>query len=535
MSDGRARGDGARAVAWGLGALTAAVVGWPAAAIAWRVGGALARGEVRGGMWVPSGALLASTGVWALGIGVVATVLGWPAAWWIGRRGWGVAPLALTPLLLPNYLAYAGYGLLRAPGTAVGDWIEWAATNGAAWMPIFAGRVVAVAGLGLWASPLAAVALGAAFRGVDGGVLDALRMEGMGRARRGAFVAWMCRGGVMGAVGVVALVMLGSAVPLQLAQAPAYAIVVWLELTLAPGSAGVWVSAWPLLAVAVLAGWWLARRAAACERGAEGEDERSARLAGVGAAGVWALAVVLPLGLFVMSVHDWRSVARFWSLWEEAISASAWVAAAVGAASAGLVVATWIAASGRHGWTAAWCLRAWLAAALTPGVLVGTAVAGAWEASATTRAWMETPWVLVAAHLARFGGVAVLAGVLLARIERPEARRLRALDGAVGVRGWWWACAPVHGGVIAGVGVAAAALSLHEIEASVILQPPGQESLARTLLGFLHFSRMEDLSAAAINLVGVGLVGAVVAAWALRAALAPGRRGSAASGAERLR
>ena len=85
------------------------------------------------------------------------------------------------------------------------------------------------------------------------------------------------------------------------------------------------------------------------------------------------------------------------------------------------------------------------------------------------------------------------------------------------------------------VGVAAAALSLHEIEASVIVQPPGRESLAQTLLGFLHFSRMEDLSAAAINLVGLGLVGAVLTAWALRTAMARGPRGSAASGAGWLR
>jgi ABC-type spermidine/putrescine transport system permease subunit II len=55
-------------------------------------------------------------------------------------------------------------------------------------------------------------------------------------------------------------------------------------------------------------------------------------------------------------------------------------------------------------------------------------------------------------------------------------------------------------------------LSLHEIDASIVLQQPGTQSLAQTLLAQLHFARQEEMAAGAIVVVGSGLVVAMVAA-----------------------
>src|SRR5690606_38286480 len=72
-------------------------------------------------------------------IALLATTIALPAAW--ATRTWrGPALVALlVPMLLPSYLAYSGWGLLRAPGTALGDWLMmggWGDPQGANLYPV---------------------------------------------------------------------------------------------------------------------------------------------------------------------------------------------------------------------------------------------------------------------------------------------------------------------------------------------------------------------------------------------------------------
>jgi len=109
--------------------------------------------------------------------------------------------------------------------------------------------------------------------------------------------------------------------------------------------------------------------------------------------------------------------------------------------------------------------------------------------------------------------VAVLAGALAARWEPPDLRRMRRLDGAVHPGGWWCACGSAAMPVLVGAGLVVALLSLHEIEASVILEPPGAGSLAQALLSSLHYARDEALAAGVVQVMAAGLVLAFAAAW----------------------
>ena len=98
----------------------------------------------------------------ALGIGIAATLLGWPLASLLstgGRHRRLLAPLLLTPLFVPQTLAYAGWGVVRSPDTVVGDWVVGVAQSGQRWLPVVLDRSLAVAGLALWAAPLAAAVL----------------------------------------------------------------------------------------------------------------------------------------------------------------------------------------------------------------------------------------------------------------------------------------------------------------------------------------------------------------------------------------
>jgi hypothetical protein len=114
--------------------------------------------------------------------------------------------------------------------------------------------------------------------------------------------------------------------------------------------------------------------------------------------------------------------------------------------------------------------------------------------------------VVVLGHLARFGFVAVLAGWWLARTEGRELREMRVMDGG-GARGWVEAGLWPRAGLVAGVGVACGLLSFHEIEATVMLQPPTSMGggFAWKVLQALHFAREEDLVPAMLIVMVVGL------------------------------
>jgi hypothetical protein len=57
--------------------------------------------------------------------------------------------------------------------------------------------------------------------------------------------------------------------------------------------------------------------------------------------------------------------------------------------------------------------------------------------------------------------------------------------------------------LVVAVGVLGGALSVHEIEASVVVSPVYVQSLAQAMLGYLHFARMEELSVGSLLLLGV--------------------------------
>jgi len=508
-------------------ACTATVV-WPGLVVAWTV----LRGAIHQGLHsvdlIPSLPLLARTFAWAGGIGVLSAVLAWPGAWLIRRRGWAVAPVILVPLLLPSYLAYSAYGLLRAPGTSIGDWIELAAQGGLKWLPTVAGEVLAVGGLSLWAWPIAAIVLGASVSRLDEGVLESLRLENMSAPRRWLTNIAMVRWGLVAGAGLVTLVMFGSAVPLHLAQVPTYSVKVWFDMTMDPGGWRVWVGAWPLVAVAAGAGWFISR-AVARQLAATSDAEparqlaASSRTAGIATLAVWALSVLVPLALFAGSLRDGRSIPRFWRLQSDSIWQSLAVAAAVALIGLALTLAVWaglsVSRTPRPNTAAPsatlWCIRALLAAGLLPGVLVGAAISAAIQATEgpTGMDWLaDSPAVMVLAHVARFGFVPALVGYWLYATEPPSERDLRRIDGAEGLSGWCSTCLPTQAGTVAGAALGSAALSLHEVETAVILQPPGTASLAQTILGYLHFARMEEMSAAAVILVGGGLLLALAAA-----------------------
>jgi len=89
-----------------------------------------------------------------------------------------------------------------------------------------------------------------------------------------------------------------------------------------------------------------------------------------------------------------------------------------------------------------------------------------------------------------------------------------------GFGGWWQAHGRTGLAACVGAGVLCGLLAVHEIEASVMITRAGVSTLSQTLLADLHYARLERLSAALLNLMGIALVVAVVGgrmlAWGTR-------------------
>lgn len=456
--------------------------------------------------------------IWAtLGIGMLATTVAIPAAWTLRRApAWWVALVGM-PLLMPTYLAYAGWGLMRGPGSWLGDWLA----HGNPARSLVFDKGLAVVGLALWAWPLAAFVVGAGARRIPGHLLDALDLEPGARWRKWRVVGGMLGGSIGTSVGLIALVMAGSAVPLHLAQVDTYAIHLWLYLNSSADRTGIWPVTVPLLVMAGVAAWVIVRAMGRerVEMRDEGTapDRRESRLAKSLAIAVWLLSVVAPIGLFFSNLQHISSLWNFWNGMGREVLLSMRTSAVVGGIVSMIGLAVWaIRGCRRRGMGS--CagpvsVGVLIASALVPGVLVGTATIAFWNGTWLPRAAGDSMWPVVFAHVARCGFVGAAAGWWLAGLETTDERGARLMLAGNGVRGWAALCLrPQIGGII-GVGLAAMALSLHEIESTVIVQPPGPTTLAQYVLNQLHYNRNEELCAACVNIMVAGVLLAGLAGW----------------------
>lgn len=458
------------------------------------------------GMAWPAMPVAVRTLVVCLSIGVIATALGWlPARVLVARGGSRLRALCLVPLLMPPYLAYSGYSMIRDPSWMIGDWLESLAAHGHAWVTIAVGRALAMLGLALWAWPIAALVLASSMSGAS--AEDALMLDAP-RARRAWERLRMNRAGIAIAVVAVALMAIGSAVPLHLAQVETIAIDLWRQMNeTTPARWGaIWLRGWPVFLPALLVGLLaptMVRRLV--HRDAASHEQFRASRASRGAAWViWTLATLGPLTLFVLTIQSAHSLGEFWRLSGGGVL-NGGIAAASTAMICGLLALSFSFAMDQapraKPMAAGMVLSAWVFTAIIPGVFIGAALAD-FEAH-LPRGWGDA--LVVNAHVARFACIPLLAAAVSALAEPPDLRDLRLLEGAATLRGWMATCLPRRLTVVAAA-LAAGIMGFHEIEATTMLLPPGRDNLAQQILGYLHFSRMEEMSAASVYLIGGGLV-----------------------------
>ncbi|GAB5496405.1 MAG: hypothetical protein Phyf2KO_14850 [Phycisphaerales bacterium] len=483
--------------------LIAVIAGYPLAVVVFDFVRGLSSGE-SSDAWALNTRLLGMSVLWAGLIGALSVVFGWVGAW--ASRGWRAwwTPLLVIPILMPSSLASSGFGLLRGPGTVIGDWLAL----GPSWRPIFVSKALAVFGLALWSSPLAQMIVAARVRAIDPATFEAGRLVGGGVLSWSRLRLGMSFKHTLVAAGAVAVLMLGSAVPLHLAQMETYATKIWLELdaTSVQDRWRVIASGWPLFLVAVLVSLtvvWHLRKRPAWLRGVGTEESRVGRKPVVLAMLVPVIAVVVPGSLFAADLESLSTISTVWQT-EAASAGNAWlVAAALAVLCLVMTSCVWIGLTG-GGLARSFTLvgvAVMLLLALVPGVVTGMLVGSAWR----DVRFVSDSWALVLlAHLARFGAVPALVGVLMAWSEPQEDRDLRELAGATGVLGWLRTVGLRSWPVMVLAALACAAFSLHEIESAIVVSPPGMDSLARSMLSLLHFQRYEHLSGLSLIVIALG-------------------------------
>ncbi len=498
--------------------------------------------------------LFGSTLAWATSVGFITVLVALPGAWVVRRRP-GALILLAAPLALPSYFAYGALNLLRAPGSWLGDMAERAAAGGDTSTAVLLGRTIAALSLIIWLYPFALITMVPFVRSISSAVLDAARLDAGGTLRGFLLYLRLCLPALAAGFGLVFIILLGSPVAMHMAQIPTSATRVWITLTINPGDQRAWLEALPIVVFAGLAASYLCGRLILTGYKRSRRESRNAELGGDTAGGaeafgedkkavwgslafwaagvVWCCSVVVPLGLFVGHVESGTSVWRFLRLASSEFSISLLLAAAVACASAVLCLLTWFIGTSRsgreHSKLGLWqpmtvAAFVWLTAMLTPGILVGhtLAVAGralqhwAFLAGLDLSAVVDSPLPVFIAHLARYGGVGVLCGMLLTFSEPASLRDARTLDGGRPLTSFFHACVLRSGVVLLGLFGAVFCLSLHDTDASIMVQAPGATSLPQLLLGYLHYYKTQELSAACIVLLVGWLVIAGIVAWAWR-------------------
>lgn len=428
-----------------------------------------------------------------------------------------LSALLITPVWLPPFMIYAAGNLLRAPDTAVGRAVINLATSDPdlRWVTIWLGYAVAIVGLALWSAPLGAVLIAAGLGHRSAIYDDMLALEPLNPIGRALFRLRMHRAVLIRSFTLIAIVMLGSAVPLHLAQLDTWSIVIWRQLTEHPPSqwGRVWISALPMLLIAALG----ARIITAYLSGANAHAETGTRRpdlprsAAIAALLIFIVAALLPLLALGYSLNDPRSIAAFWRMNAGAVRDTAITAGEVALTTTAIALATSFALGSpvrAHRRCARAALMILCVLGLTPGILIGAGIARHGVLTLDLPA-IAPYW----ASLTRYAFVGAIIGALAAASESPDRRSARIQIAGPSPLAWSITTLPSFLAPILATLPIAFLFAMFEIEAAVMVTPPGIDNLPQRLLSDLHFARLENLSAAGVNLLSIGIIIAFLASW----------------------
>jgi len=456
--------------------------------------------------------------VWAIGVGVVAALLGWgPGRVLRGlllRRpatALALGMLLIVPAAMPAYLGSWCWWQLAPPDSAIGGWII---RSGHLW---WLRHAILALGLIGWSWPLAAWAVAGLGVNTDRDIADAMRLHGATRLAR-LRLAWSeDRNALLLAALATGLFAFGNTVAFDIALVRSFGF----ELrTLEARGAGVGATlraAWPATVTAFLVitlAWMLLRQV-----------RRSGGDAAVGAGWtartmtivVLVVGVAIPLALLLRAVPIVDRGEEFLRFYGRAVVGSLTTTIATAALATIVAAGTLVMCVDRRRWiriVADATLLGWAVAATVPAIVVAMALTATYNRG-VGRTLYDSPMIIVLGHLACFGFVAALLGRQAALAWPRDLHDRAALDGAGSLRGVATSLRPLLVAVPLAAFALTAPMSLGEVTLAGRLQPPGHDAIAAALLNAVHYQRPETVMIGALLLLVFASIAAIAAplAW----------------------
>lgn len=490
--------------------------------------------------WGHVPALLAVTLGWSAAITLGSALIGVPMGLCLARTGSGRisatwSSLCVAVLCMPPYLLYWVWGLLRLPGSPLGEWARVDPARASAlqvWQLWW--------GLTWWTWPLVALVVAAAVRARPRERDEMLVIDGAARLKRNWIALTEVKPAIALGVGLALLSTLTGFAAFDLAStslpiAETYGSVL-RRIRFEVGPDASMIASLPLILTSMIIAGAVAvlsrRSTLDAEAGAAANRRTSHVLVGL----ALAISIALPVGIMVQRLGGLEPFARLGPLEGRAIGESvSW------AIAAGLLLAL-LAVGHSYGWShhvksvrrlttlsaAGWVVMGVMpAAARGAALLQSHAVASKWLGAG---AYPETLWltlpggaylawpvVVIVGYLASYGIVGMLIAWWIARGEDEALRGARLLDGAVGLRDW---LAARGWSVVAAAGIAGLlgmALSLGEVSTTMIVLPPGPQSLTQRLLNKMHYAYEDSALATCLMILAIVVpAGFVAAMWLSR-------------------
>jgi len=453
-------------------------------------------------------------------IGAAAVLFGYVPGRLLGtcRRGRNVLLFVLLlPLVLPRYVLYYAWFLLRSPTTELGRYL--AAKPGVAQ---FADTFIPSAVLILWFWPLAALLLAQGWRDIDRRMWDSARLEADNLQVFNNITGPLLLHPAMLAFGVCFVLSVSDFATFHLAGVRT----IGTELAVLYESTGshsaVARAAWPFTIPAVICAAALTRRTRIWQlpRGALGTVELKSQ------SWRWAVLLVLlsvslliPLALLVTNISGLGAFRQFLTLHIDELGWSLAVAA-VGAGAA-YVIAFGAANLGQLG-RAALPLRLGVQgtiflAMFVPASLIAVSMIRIMAVFDLPNAIRQSWWVVSAGQAARFTGVALILLLFGKGSEQKHLSEMASLDGASRLGAWWHVHLPGTWRLFVGVFLLIVMFGMTELSATMVLLPAGVPNFAQRLLNQMHYARDQQVIASCLLLILVFVGIAAVFVLLLRA------------------
>jgi ABC-type Fe3+ transport system permease subunit/sugar lactone lactonase YvrE len=437
--------------------------------------------------------------------------------------------LLLMPLLLPRYVLYYAWSLLLTPNTSLGIYL--------AGRPEIARAIHGMtcsAVLVLWYWPLAALLIAQGWRNIDRQIWDSASLEAEPLQIFRSITLPLLARPLLLAFAACFVMSLSEFATFHLAGIQTIGTELAVLYQQTGSHSQVALAAWPVAAAAFILALILAKSVPAWTPSA-------APLGTVrSASGRWRWVVLLiliavsvgaPLALLVGNVTDTAALKQFLKLhvddlaWSLVIAAAASVMAHLIAFGVSSLAAVHPPASEPASRISKWPYRQLAAfivrvtvfvAMLVPASLVAVSLLEMLAVSRLPTAFRGGWYIVSAGQAARFAGVALILITLTRYSHHRQLTEMASLDGAQGLKAWWYVHWPQTWPVVLGSFILVAMLSVTELSATMVLLPAGLPNFAQRLLNQMHYLGDQQVIASCLVLTCLFLLLAAVIVLLLR-------------------